>query len=199
MMMAHVGLPDIATLIHNAWLCTLEDGIHTYDIFKPNVSKEKVGTKEFGAAIIQRLGKKPHTLKEVHYSTIEHLSKEHHRVEDSSIKKELVGVDVFIQSNKDVEGIYKTLSVLEKHHPELKLTMISNRGVKLWPNKMPESSWADNWRCRFMSSTKGHTITHAQVAKLLQTMAESEIDFTHTEHLCNFNGKAGYTVAQDEQ
>ena len=43
LMLAHIGQASVAETIHNAWLKTIEDGIHTYDIFKPGISKEKVG------------------------------------------------------------------------------------------------------------------------------------------------------------
>src|SRR5207302_6060294 len=59
LMLVHIGQGDVATNVHNAWLCTIEDGVHTYDIFDQNVSKEKVGTKEFAGAVIARLGRKP--------------------------------------------------------------------------------------------------------------------------------------------
>ena len=31
-MLVHIGLPENAATIHNAWLKTIEEGIHTYDI-----------------------------------------------------------------------------------------------------------------------------------------------------------------------
>ncbi len=34
----------------------MEDGIHTYDIYKEGVSKEKVGTREFADAVVARIG-----------------------------------------------------------------------------------------------------------------------------------------------
>lgn len=197
MMLVHVGLPDVAAQIHNAWLCTLEDGIHTYDIYKPNTSKEKVGTTEFAQAVIKRLGKKPHTFKEVHYSKPKNLAKEHKHQENTTQKKEIVGVDIFIDSKDDVEHLQKKLAALNNN--ELKLTMIGNRGVKVWPNKMPETICIDSWRCRFLSTQKGQPITHKQIANLIQHLANANIDFTHTEQLCTFDGKPGYTVAQDEQ
>src|SRR6187549_98305 len=43
MMLVHIGQMDIAERVHNAWLKTLEDGIHTYDIYDDKVSKQKVG------------------------------------------------------------------------------------------------------------------------------------------------------------
>src|SRR5438876_3446748 len=68
MMLVHIGQPDVATLVHNAWLRTIEDGVHTYDIFTEGVSTSKVGTKEFAAAVIERMGQKPNTLKPVVYA-----------------------------------------------------------------------------------------------------------------------------------
>ena len=67
MMLVHIGQSAIAERVHNAWLRTIEDGVHTYDIYDERVSKQKVGTKEFGQAVVERLGKKPHTLKAVAY------------------------------------------------------------------------------------------------------------------------------------
>src|SRR5256886_15761087 len=69
MMLVHIDQTDVATLVHNAWLRTLEDGIHTYDIYVESVSKQKVGTTEFAEAVVERLGKKPHMLKAVNYTT----------------------------------------------------------------------------------------------------------------------------------
>src|SRR5436853_6370276 len=68
MMLVHIDQPDVATLVHNAWLRTIEDGIHTYDIYIEGVSKVKVGTKEFAEAVIARLDQEPHMLKEVAYA-----------------------------------------------------------------------------------------------------------------------------------
>ena len=68
MMLVHIGQPDVAERVHNAWLKTLEDGVHTYDIFAEGVSRQKVGTKEFAQAVVDRLGKTPETLKPIHYA-----------------------------------------------------------------------------------------------------------------------------------
>jgi isocitrate dehydrogenase len=55
-MSVHIGQSDVATDVHNAWRCTIEEGIHTYDVYDAEVSSEKVGTAEFAAAIAQRVG-----------------------------------------------------------------------------------------------------------------------------------------------
>src|SRR5437588_2216380 len=67
MMLVHIDQPDVATAVHNAWLRTLEDGIHTYDIYDEHISKQKVGTKEFAQAVADHVGKKPHTVKAALY------------------------------------------------------------------------------------------------------------------------------------
>src|SRR5215831_5601467 len=68
LMLVHIGQEDVAEKVHNAWLRTIEDGVHTYDVFTEGVSTAKVGTKEFAAAVIERIGQKPNILKPVTYA-----------------------------------------------------------------------------------------------------------------------------------
>src|SRR5215216_3162266 len=94
MMLVHVGLIEHAERVHNAWLRTIEDGIHTYDIYDEKVSKQKVGTKEFAEAVVERLGQMPQILKARKYSKSEEsLAK---ATSSKPAQKELVGVDVFL-------------------------------------------------------------------------------------------------------
>ena len=108
-----------------------------------------------------------------------------------------MGIDVFVNTAENVEELHKKLEKISKS--ELKLTMIGNRGARVWPEKMPDVSCGDSWRCRYMSVSKGLPITHTQIIALLQQFVDHNIDFIQTETLCNFDGKPGYTVAQDEQ
>jgi hypothetical protein len=68
LMLNHIGENTVAEKIQNAWLKTIEDGVHTYDVFKEGISTQKVGTKEFANAVIANLGNKPVTLNAVNYS-----------------------------------------------------------------------------------------------------------------------------------
>src|SRR6476619_7197540 len=68
MMLVHIGETAAAERVHNAWLRTLEDGIHTYDVYDERVSKQKVGTKEFAEAVSERIGQTPQILKARKYS-----------------------------------------------------------------------------------------------------------------------------------
>lgn len=56
-MLRHIGQQEIASLIESAWRKTIEDGIHTEDIYNQAISTKKAGTKEFTQEIIKRIGK----------------------------------------------------------------------------------------------------------------------------------------------
>src|SRR6059058_2143966 len=199
MMLVHIGQTNVAERVHNAWLRTIEDGVHTYDIYDEGISKQKVGTKEFAQAVVQRLGKKPDTLKTVTYNQedIAEVYSETIVKERSDTKKELVGVDVFLDWLKgSPDNLGDALTKITSDG--LKLVMISNRGVKVWPGGKSETFCSDHWRCRFMSQNEGATITHQQIIDLLGRVASGGFDFIQTENLCNFDGERGYSLDQGE-
>ena len=197
MMLVHIDQPDVATLVHNAWLRTLEDGIHTYDIYHPETSKEKVGTREFAQAVIDRLGMAPQTLNAVNYTTApQHEAYEPVMIEHPSEQKTLVGVDVFLDWHSgSAEQLGETFKKVSSNG--LELTMITNRGAKVWPGGMPETFCTDHWRCRFMARDRS-AITHSQITKLLTRIDESGFDFIKIENLYNFDGKPSYSAGQGE-
>jgi isocitrate dehydrogenase len=197
MMMVHIGQSEIAERVHNAWLRTVEDGIHTYDIFREGVSKEKVGTKEFGEAIVKRLGQQPQTLKPVTYAKGENKPLEITINVYPPAKKEIIGVDVFVhwdEANRDPNVLGTALDKVQVEG--VKLKMISNRGQKVYPEGMAETFCVDHWRCRYLA-TDG-TITHGQIIALLQAVSAAGFDFIKTENLCSFDGEKGYSLGQGE-
>ena len=198
MMLVHIDQPDVATRVHNAWLRTIEDGIHTYDIFVEGVSKQKVGTKEFANAVVARLGQKPQILKEVNYGSAPKQTSSAYIASNQPFeKKDLVGVDVFLDWHDGTpDQLGETFQQVSGDG--LELTMITNRGAKVWPGGMPETFCTDHWRCRFMSPNRGDTIRHAQVIGLLSRIEDAGFDFIKTENLYNFNGKASYSAGQGE-
>jgi isocitrate dehydrogenase len=198
MMLVHIDQPDVATLVHNAWLRTIEDGIHTYDIYVEGVSKQKVGTREFTDAVIARLGQQPQMLKVVNYASApQHHTYTYVAIEHLSERKELVGVDVFLDWHSgtpdELGEIFKKVS-----DDGLELTTITNRGAKVWPGGMPETFCTDHWRCRFMGSGRGASVSHTQIVELLQRIDEAGFDFIKTENLYNFDGRASYSAVQGE-
>jgi isocitrate dehydrogenase len=195
MMLVHVGLTEHAERVHNAWLRTIEDGIHTYDIYDEKVSKQKVGTKEFAEAVVARLGQTPQILKARKYSKGD---ESHASVTSKQApQKELVGVDVFLDWTS---GSANDLgSAVSKVNGEgVKLTMISNRGVKVWPGGHTETFCSDHWRCRFLPETENGKVTHGQVVSLLGRIAGAGYDFIKTEGLYTFDGQRGFSLDQGE-
>jgi isocitrate dehydrogenase len=192
MLLVHIDQPDVATRVHNAWLRTIEDGIHTYDIFTEGVSKRGVGTREFAEAVIDRLGQEPQTLKPVHYVSAPTLaSQENIKHHGTLAKKELVGVDVFLDwPQDDVNALGEAIQNLNSDG--LTLSVISNRGARVWPNGLSETLTTDHWRCRFLGENAS-VITHTQITDLLQRVSDSGFDFIKIENLYNFDGQPGYS------
>ena len=197
MMLVQMGKADKAELIQNAWLKTLEDGIHTGDIYRSQRSQERVGTKEFADAVIDRLGQQPVKLKAVRYS--DDVAIKIDVKEKPPKKKELVGVDVFIDwrgENRDANEIGDRLRD-EASTDRLKLKLISNRGVLVYPNGLPETFKTDHWRCRF-TNPDGVILNNSDVIDLLQSVQAAGFDFIKTEHLYHFDGERGYSLSQGE-
>ncbi len=194
-MLVHIGQGDVAARVHNAWLKTIEDGVHTYDIYDPAVSTEKVGTTAFADAVIARLGEMPSTLKAATYAS----SAEPIRVAPKPRPlpvKEFVGLDVFVEWREPVGDL---AARLEAHTgPGLRLVMISNRGQKVWPGGQPETFCVDHWRCRFQSVTEGSTVTHAEMIELLGRLDGAGLPFLKTEGLYTFDGKPGFSLGQGQ-
>lgn len=195
MMLVHIDQSDIAEKVHNAFLKTIEEGIHTYDIFNKDHSKEKVGTKEFAEAIIERLGSTPDKLKSASYG--EGSAKKHKSSlskKEKASNKSAIGVDVFIDWDKGQPNeLGDALSRIESDG--LKLSMISNRGTKVYPDGMPEIFCVDHWRCRFKGSGD---IKHSQIVELLAKIEKAGFDFIKTENLYTFDGEPGFSMAQGE-
>ena len=195
MMLTHIGQGDVASKIHNAWLKTIEDGIHTGEIFREGVSKEKVGTQGMTKAVIERLGAKPETLEAKSYPNQAGGLKLPPLKEQKWATKERVGVDIGINWEKSVDDLVAQL--LPCVNDNLGLQMISNRGTKVWPDGNKSTFCADNWRLRFMT-TDGEHIKTSQVVALMNRMNEAGLNFTKSVMLNTYDGVPGFTVAQGE-
>ncbi|HJK90110.1 MAG TPA: NADP-dependent isocitrate dehydrogenase [Polyangiaceae bacterium LLY-WYZ-15_(1-7)] len=194
MMLQHIGQGDVAKTLHGAWLKTLEDGIHTGDIASEGHTKEKVGTRGFAEAVVARLGQEPSTLRVPAYGKSFPVPQPKPTPE---VKKDLVGVDVFIDwkpgAPDDLGG------QLQKLQGEaLELVMITNRGVKVWPDGLPETFCTDHWRCRFQTPD-GKPTRNGEIIALLQRIEDGGLDFIKTEHLYEFDGKRGYSLGQGQR
>ncbi len=192
LMLVHIGQAEVGERIHNAWLKTMEDGVHTYDIYTVGKSKQKVGTKEFAEAVVARLGQKPHTLKAAEYSTAP-MKPIKPSADRPAPKRELAGVDVYIEwPSKKAPDLAAAIG--KASGDGLKLEMIANRGVKVWPDGSPETFCTDGFRCRFL----GAAVTLEQIVALLGRVAALGLQITMAVNLSNYDGKSGFTLAQGQ-
>ena len=195
MMLVHINQTEVAERVHNAFLRTIEEGIHTYDVFEEEVSKQKVGTRGFADAIIARLGKTPEQLKPVRYKAAGEAITSGWKARPSAEKK-LVGIDVFLDWRKGApDQLAAALQSIA--NDELSLSMITNRGVKVWPGGVPETFCTDHWRCRFMAKDQT-AVTHRQLVSLLTQVEGAGLDFIKTENLFTFDGEPGFSLGQGQ-
>jgi isocitrate dehydrogenase len=194
LMLVHIGQHEAAERVHNAWLRTMEDGVHTYDIFKEDTSKQKVGTKEFADAVVARLGQVPQTLKAVKYAANPPQQAGKTKPEPAAAKEELVGIDVYIEwPDRNANTLAEVVS--KASGEDLKLELIANRGVKVWPDGSPETFCTDNFRCRFKST---RVVAPPQIGLLMARIMGLSLNVGMTVALRNFDGKPGYTLAQGQ-
>ncbi len=198
-MLVFIGQPEPATLIHNAWLKTLEEGYLTADLYKEGIHKKKVTTSEFADCVIKNLGQKPSLLKPVHYAPGEIKKIEGKYTMTQKAKKVLVGVDVFLhwdEANRNPNVLGKLLETISTQN--LKFQKISNRGTKVYPDGNPATFCTDHWRCRFVSDNYKIETSNHEVIELLQKITDSRLEIIKTENLYTFDGKLGFSVLQGE-
>jgi isocitrate dehydrogenase len=197
LMLVHIDQPEAAERVHNAWLRTIEDGIHTYDVFTEGVSTRKVGTKEFACGVIERLGQKPNTLKPVAYAKRPAAAAARPAAAAGaqiSGPMELKGIDVFVYwPSRNPNDLAAAMGKLAGDG--LNLQMIDNRGVKVWPAGRAETFCTDSFRCRFLSEGG---VDMRKCIDLLKRVAEAGIEIACTQSLHSIGGQAAYTLAQGQ-
>jgi len=211
MMLAHTGLTSDSERLQNALLRTLEDGIHTPDIYNDAYTVRKVGTKEFTQAVIERLDQRPESLTPVT------LKKDAPKItitipERPRPVKKLVGTDLFIDwhndGNRDPNLIGNALEEAAEHLG-WRLKMITNRGVKVYPSGLPETFCTDHWRCRFVSGDStlapdrrglitSEKVTMEGILTLQRALVDRGFDIIKTENLYELDGHRAYSLGQGE-
>ncbi len=206
MMLVHIGLGNFAEVIQNAWLKTIEDGIHTADIYREGISKHKVSTTEFTNAVIEKIKnkEKPQVLKPIQYKKDAKINTI--IVNRKISKKELVGVDVYLDYKGNPIELGENLTSLIKNLSHLKLRVITNRGVRVYPEGVIDTFCTDHWRCRFVSKDtyelEGEpffpVIPKEEILKLLSLLYEAGYDVIKTENLYYIDDKRAFSLAQGE-
>ncbi len=195
-MLVHIGLAETAERVNNAWLCTLESGIHTGDIYREGLSRKLVGTEAFADAVIERLGCGPERLQPARFRST---GIEVRLQPPPAGRKDLVGVDVFIDwdgAGRDPDVLGRRVEALGADG--LRLKMITNRGVKVYPGGLPETFRTDHWRCRFQAAEGAPLGGYGQVLDLLRRLHEAGLEVVKTENLYAFDGQAGFSLGAGE-
>ncbi len=198
-MLLHIGEADAARDIHNAWLRTLEEGLHTRDLFNERTSRRCLGTREFAHAVVERLGQVPQHLPAVDYrqAPATPVQAPQDAAPRARQDKVLEGVDVFLdwdEAGRDPNTLARRLQAAAP--AGLRLTVVTNRGVKVWPEGHPDTFCTDHWRCRFKAVAG--TLAPEGVPELLVRLLEAGLPAVKTENLYRFDGQPGYSVAQGE-
>ena len=202
LMLVHIGQADVANRIRNAWLRTLEDGIATGDIFRDPSRQQRVGTAQFADAVIARLGQEPkHLPKAAARAALPApapLAKSATPTPASRPEKILEGVDLFLHWDAAPRDAQQLAARVRAALPSaLTLKMITNRGVKVWPEGRPETFCTDHWRCRVFAG-EGHVMRPALIAEALLALEAQQLEVVKTENLYRFNGQPGYSLGQGE-
>lgn len=195
MMLNHIGQTEVAEKVQNAWLKTIEDGTHTYAIFKEGTSIKAVGTKEFAQCVIANLGQKPTLLKSVSYANNLPLNLPKYKRRSVGNKK-LEGVDLFVHwGGLDPNELAEKIQQIESKG--IKLTMITNRGIKVWPDGFKETFCTDHWRCRFKPKD-GEQMYKSDIIELLEKAIGEDIETIKTENLYAFDDVPAYSLGQGQ-
>lgn len=205
MMLNHIGEREAAEKIHNAWLATIESCIHTGDI-SSSVTRERVGTMDFARAVVDHFGRQVVRLGSVDYKGLQSL-KIQKPVVDAEPVKELVGIDVFIESEAgcDIEELAEQVKKYAKDN-DLELKMIDCRGLLLWPNAEEATEFAnrtDQFRLRFMTPDhfkfeNGRTMLAACITIQSYISLMGKYAISGSQWLYTYDGVPGFSLSQGQ-
>lgn len=194
-LLQHVGLMESASVIENALLYTLEQGVRTGDFGDRSLPAKN--TTEFAEAIIANFGKLPAhnprpmlTNKEI-TPTIFALDKNPMLEESENTNEVIIGVDMFIESNEQPSVVAEKCL---KHTLDLfKLVTISNRGTQVWPKGSKFTNLVNTYACRF-ESIGDVPVTQTDIVELYRHLAQ-DFKICSTELLNMWDGKKAYALA----
>ncbi|CAF0698165.1 NADP-dependent isocitrate dehydrogenase [Candidatus Methylacidithermus pantelleriae] len=198
-MLVYLGQTEAAERAHNAWLRTLEEGIHTRDIFREGKSRKLVGTQEFAREVARRMGQEPQSLlRPVRYpqgvprprADFPYLRKEQ--------PKELVGIDLFLENSPtSPESLAERLQSLAG--PELSLQCVANRGLVVWPTRQTQALRVDNYQARFLwRASCGTPPTQEKGLELARKCMEAGLGIVRVQWLYRYGNEPGYSQLQGE-
>ncbi|HEY5275844.1 MAG TPA: isocitrate/isopropylmalate family dehydrogenase, partial [Coriobacteriia bacterium] len=205
MMLRHLDETDAAERIEDAVLVTLEEGRSvTQDLARQTGGdvEQAASTTGFTDAIIANLGRHPATVPPRHGS--ERPSGQarprpgwtYGPERYASMSEELVGADIFIESDDLPPVMGPKLETLVGD--AFRLLFISSRGTVAYPGASAASDHVRHFRCRFVSAHEGNAVSDEDVRALLGRVAAVYPAWNHVEKLRRYDGEDGFTKAQGQ-
>lgn len=200
LMLHHIGQSDVATKVENAWLATLEQGKHTGDLVacrrKGDKEVKALTTKEFTAAVIENIGKKPKKLPAANPDNYKTMSQEALELMIPTQRPRThVGVDVFIGWVGD--DPQKLGAILEDCAPGgMEFSALCSRGVMVYPCDTEIAAKGDCWVARFRATND--EISNEMSRHLLANIQQAGLDWVKVEQLYHFDGERAYSLFQGE-
>jgi len=191
-MLVHLGEAPVAERIANAWLATLESGLHTADLYREGLSEREVTTDEFTDAVIERLGAVPERLRPASFETRRISIPEPSR---SHVVRQRAGIDVYVCWDEDGRdpAILADRAERAVAAASLRLRLITNRGVEVHPGGHEGTFVTDHWRLRFLPTTPDTAPSLEEVLAVPALLAAGGLEVVGTEVLQRVDGAEGYS------
>ncbi len=196
MLLRHIGAFDVAEKVEQALFITLAEGKNLTGDLAPR--GHGVGTKAYTDQIIANLGRSSamhsRTYKKFELKTWPELT-----AHTEPTTRELVGIDVFLETDLGSEELGKTLEAIAQDSP-FTLNGISNRGVQVYPPTGGFTFLVDHFACRFMFKTPipltdSTASGQPEISYLVQRLG-AKFTWMHIEKLQRFDGKDAFERPQ---
>jgi isocitrate dehydrogenase len=159
-----------------------------------------VGTQKFTEQLIANLGRHSN-LPSRNYSQIELKAWPELTAHTEPGSRELVGIDVFLESDLRADELGTQLEAIAEDSP-FRLNGISNRGVQVYPSTGGQTFLVDHFACRFMFKhpiplTQSSANGQAEISYLVQRIG-AKFTWMHIEKLQRFDNKDAFERPQGE-
>jgi isocitrate dehydrogenase len=198
-MLRYMGFTANAATIENALLYTLEQGIHTGDFGDRSIKSSN--TTEFAQAVIDNLGKQPTQGGAFSQPNFEsktkgdsHPTKYKITISQPGISNEIMGVDIFVESELQPAELAEVAK--NALNDKFELIMLSNRGTQVWPTGSVYTELVNQSRIRYEKKA-GVELTQKEVFEIAGQVSEA-IRVCSVEFLMKFGDKLGYSLAQGQ-
>jgi isocitrate dehydrogenase len=194
MLLRHIGDFTVADRIEQALLVTLAEGRSLTGDIAPKGTG--VGTDAFVGALVDNLGRNAEIAGARPYQPITLPQWPTGTYAIAAQQREFVGVDVFIESEREPLTLGASLMVAAEGSA-FTLSGINNRGVQVWPPTGGQTFTVDHFAARFLLRRPVATDGVAEIADLLARISRQH-RWMHLEKLQRFDGRDGFTKAQGE-